>query len=373
MQIVAEGIVSKSEPGTSRATLTFPTVAALSNGTTIATYRTGSSKDCDDNAIEFSLSEDQGDTWGDPFRPFDSSTTIRGKRGTIAICYLTEYEPARLLAAMMWIDRESYPGQGLFNSETEGCLPMAILLTESTDFGRTWTPFWEAPMPEEIGPPSLTNPILVMKDGSLGMSIESNKTYHDTSKWYQRAVLFHSSDGGRTWGQPVDSGFDPTGRIYNWDQRAGVGPDGRVAAYLWTYDTETQTYLNIHRRISEDAGRTWSAAEDLGFTDQPSHPAMLEDGRVVFAWVDRFGSGSIRARLAAAIDAPFGSDSELVIYEQADSAAGNEDAAGALGLSMWSYGLPYTEALPNGDVLVVYYAGSESAMDVRYARIRVPE
>jgi hypothetical protein len=371
MQIVAEGIVSKSEPGTERATLTFPTVTALSNESMLATWRSGSTKDCDDNAVEFSVSEDHGETWGAPFRPFEAPTTVRGKRGSIGVCYLTEHEPARLLAAMMWVDRESYPGKGIFNPETEGCLPMAILLAESEDLGRTWSPFWEVPMPEEIGPPSLTNPILVMKDGSLGLSIESNKTYHDASKWYQRVVLFHSTDKGRSWGAPVIAGFDPTGRIYNWDQRVGVGPDGRVAAHLWTYDTEAQTYLNIHRRISADSGHTWSEAEDLGFTDQASHPAMLPDGRVVLAWVDRFGSGSIRARLAGAIDGSFDPGSELIIYDHAGATESNEDSAGALGLSVWSYGLPYAEALSNGDVLVVYYAGSEKAMDVRYARIRV--
>ena len=44
---------------------------------------------------------------------------------------------------------------------------------------------------------------------------------------------------------------------------------------------------------------------------------------------------------------------------------------GALGLSVWSFGLPFADLLPNGDVLVVYYAGSEAAMDVRWARLKI--
>ena len=67
---------------------------------------------------------------------------------------------------------------------------------------------------------------------------------------------------------------------------------------LWIYDSETKTYLNIHRRISSDGGRAWSEARGLGFTDQASHPAILGEGRVVLAWVDRFKTTSIRARLA---------------------------------------------------------------------------
>lgn len=103
---------------------------------------------------------------------------------------------------------------------------------------------------------------------------------------------------------------------------------------------------------------------------QPSHPAMLTDGRVVLAWVDRFQTVSIRARLAPAIDAPFDPDSEVVVYQHQDTKEGDIDTAGTLGLSVWSFGLPYAEVLPDGDVLVVYYAGIESAMDVHWARIR---
>jgi hypothetical protein len=36
-------------------------------------------------------------------------------------------------------------------------------------------------IPNEIGPPSLTNPIMKLPDGKLLMSIENNKNYHDKS------------------------------------------------------------------------------------------------------------------------------------------------------------------------------------------------
>ena len=97
---------------------------------------------------------------------------------------------------------------------------------------------------------------------------------------------------------------------------------------------------------------------------------MLPDGRVVLAWVDRFQTATIRARLAPAVDASFDSDSEVVVYQHRDATADDTDAAGALGLSVWSFGLPYAEALPDGDVLVVYYAGTETAMDVHWSRLR---
>ena len=371
MQIIDSGILNRSEVGTPRATLTFPNLVSLSNGTLLASCRAGSTKDCSDETIEFCRSTDGGATWSPPYRPFQSPR-LRGIGGSLKICYVTERAPGQLIAGFMWIDRETYAGKGVFNAETEGCLPIAILLSDSGDFGETWSPLREVPLPDEIGPPSLTNPLLVLADGTLAMSIESNKTYEDASKWYQRVVFFHSADDGRTWGPPSIAGFDPSGRIFNWDQRVGLSPDGRLATFLWTYDTETSTYLNIHRRISEDGGRSWSQAEDIGFADQASHPAMLPDGRVVLAWVDRFQpSPTIRARLAPAVDAPFDADSEVVIYRHPDPTAADTDQLGALGLTVWSFGLPYAEVLPEGDVLVVYYAGTEAAMDVHWSRIRL--
>jgi hypothetical protein len=374
MQIVETGVLSRGEPGTRRAIQTFASVVALAGGALLATLRAGSTKDSADETLELYRSDDDGHTWRMQRQlAFDGS--IDGARGTLKVCYLTELAPGRLIAAAMWIDRTTYPGQPLFNSATEGCLPMFILLADSDDAGATWSPWRLVRLPEEIGPASLTSPIIKLVDGTLALSVETNKHYHDATPWLQRVVLFHSRDGGASWGAPVTAGQDPSGRIFNWDQRLGIAPDGRIGAFIWTYDSQARVYLNIHRRISADAGMTWSAAEDLGFADQAGRPAILPDGRVILPWVDRFGTHAIRARAAPAIDAAFDPAGEVTLYALAESAtrAPSEETTGALlaDMSLWTFGLPYAEALPNGDVLAVYYAGDETAMDIRWARLRV--
>lgn len=370
MQITDSGILSRAQAGTSRAALTFPTVTSLADGTVLATYRTGSNKDSEDETVEFTRSVDGGRTWSEPWRPFENPT-LDGVPGSLRVCYLTELAAGRLLAAAMWIDRGTYPGGPLFNEETEGCLPMAVLLADSRDGGQSWSPWRVVPMPAEVGPPSLTAPVLKLADGSLALSIETNKEYNDASPWMQKVVFFHSRDGGQSWAAPVTAGEDPSGRIFNWDLRCGVAPDGRVATFSWTYDTAAGGYLNIHRRVSSDHGQSWSGAEDLGFSDQAARPAMLADGRVVLVWVDRFGSRSIRARMAPAVDAPFDAASEVVIYQQDESSDGQTDSTSELlsEMSLWTFGLPYAEALPDGAALVIYYAGTDAAMDIRWARI----
>lgn len=375
MHLIAQGLLQQGQPESATANLAFPTVAALSDGSLIATWRAGSTKDGNDETVYLARSQDGGATWSAPWQPFPNGYVLNGVWGTIRVFYVTELSPGRLLGSVMWIDRSSYPNQPLFNPETEGCLPMSVLLAESTDNGTTWSPWQLVPMPDEIGPASLTSPVLKLHDGAWVLSIETNKQYLDRGKWMQRVVFIHSYDEGKSWNPPIIVGQDPTGRIFNWDLRCGVAPDGRIAIYAWTYDSETAQYLNVHRRISTDHGYTWSAAEDLGFADQPARPGILSDGRVVLAWVDRFGSRSICVRAASALDAPFDPDSQIVLYSQAQSQAkqaGDENTATMLAdMGLWTFGLPYGEVLPEGDVFIVYYAGDRDAIDLHWARFRL--
>ena len=303
MKIVAQGIVNPSGPARNRLSSNFPCVTVLPDGRLLATCRVGSTKDSGDETVEVRYSDDLGAHWSEPQSPF--ATTVLGTRGSLKVVYPTLLSKGRLLGAALWVDRAAHPGQPLFNEATQGCLPMTIVLTESADLGRSWSDWRVVETPEDIGPPSLTNPILKFPSGRLALSIESNKHYHDSSPWLQKVVYLYSSDLGQSWGKPTLICGDNTGGLMHWDQRAGVAPDGLLMTFTWTYDTHAGVYRNIDRRLSRDEGRSWSAPEDLGFPDQPSHPAVFTDGRVVLAWVDRYKTQSIRARLSASPQAPF--------------------------------------------------------------------
>lgn len=379
MRIVARSTVNAAEPGTSRAMATFPAFTVLTDGSLLASYSIGSTKDSDDLTIELRRSRDGGATWSEPTTPFDS--TVNGVRGSLKSAPMTVLEGDHVLMVALWIDREAFPGQPLFNPATEGCLPMSILLADSYDAGETWTPWRVVPMPDDVGPPSLTTGILRFPSGRLLLSVETNKTYLDDSKWFQRVVHLWSEDGGATWSEPLTVVADPTGRLANWDQRGAVASDGRLVSFTWIYDFEEVAYRNIRRRISHDEGRTYGDPVDLGFADQPSHPALLADGSAVIAWVDRFGTSSIRARRSATVDGPFDAASEVVLYEATPTAARAGAATDSTFASMvidemqtWSYGLAFAEALPSGDVGVVHYApGPDGGLDVRWVRLGIED
>ena len=144
MKIVERGILAESDPGTDRAVTTFPALAVLAGGGLLATCRAGSSKDGADECPELFRWDGEARRWSAPSRPW-TAPTVDGVRGSLKICYLTETAPGRLLAAGMWVDRQTYPGGGLFNPETEGCLPMAVVLAESDDGGGRGRPGGSCP------------------------------------------------------------------------------------------------------------------------------------------------------------------------------------------------------------------------------------
>ena len=369
MRIVENGVIHSGKPGTDGAIATFPSVTVLPDGSLVAVYRVGPSKDSAGSVTLLRRSMDGGRTWSEPWQPFDD--VVSGIKGSLQVVYITSLDRGRLIAAACWVNREAFPDQPLFNPESEGCLPMDILVAESKDEGRSWTQWRRIPLPDDVGPASLTNPVLRLPRGRLAISIETNKTYHDTSPWKQRVVYVYSDDEGRSWSEPVTICEDPAGTLFFWDQRAAVTRDGALVTFSWTYHKPENRYLKIRRRISRDEGRTWTEPEDLGFADQPSHPAVLADGSAVLAWVDRYRTQSIRARYATKLTEAFDAGTEVVIYE----AGQKSEETGSTGemlsdMARWSFGLPFAEALPDGDVLIVYYAGSAQAMDIRWARLR---
>ena len=185
-------------------------------------------------------------------------------------------------------------------------------------------------------------------------------------------MFLRSADGGRTWSEPRTVAQDPSGRLFNWDMRCGVRPDGRIDTFAWTYDREAGAYLDIHHRIAAADASDVTPARPLGFADQPGRPATLADGRLVLPYVDRFDTGRILARMAPRTDGEFGEPD--VLHRQTSlskSASAADDILTQM--SLWSYGLPWAEVLPDKDVLVVWYAGTPDRMDIHWARITVPD
>ena len=169
----------------------------------------------------------------------------------------------------------------------------------------------------------------------------------------------------------VDNSIDEALAGYCKNIFVQINKNGTITSFAWTYDSAKKTFLNIHQRISNDEGKTWSQPKDLNISDQPSHPALLKDGKVVLAWVDRFKNQSIKVRVSDNLNAHFDEISEVTIFNQKKIKQNNKELGGLLAdMNIWSFGLPYADVLQSGKVLVFYYAGNDKKMDLHWIRLK---
>ena len=356
--------------GTDRQSCAFPQVAVLPDGRWLVGCRAACTKGGNPGQhVRLTVSDDEGKTWCPAVAPF-VAPVLDGKPGQFRALALTALGGRHVLATLYWVDH-SDPALPFFNEQTEGLLDSRIFFAESADGGNTWTePKVMDSSPFNV-PTPITGPVLLLPDGERVCQFETNKTYHDTTKWIHRSVLMFSRDDGKTWPRHSVVTCDP--RIFYWDQRCQVLPDGKILDLFWTYDNQTATYLNIHARESTDGGHTWSALWDTGVPGQPAPVVARRDGRLAMVYVDRTGAPAIRCRVSADGGRTWPENTLLSIYESAQPSQtvrkdGMADAWSEMG--KFSVGLPATAPLSNGDFLVAYYAGpSTDCTSVEWARV----
>ena len=126
-----------------------------------------------------------------------------------------------------------------------------IMLAESTDDGRTWSP--KRPLTEGTkGLPYSYNcaRISTLRDGRLAVIVDRVPAVGEKENFNAVNVLYYSGDEGKTWSDPVETplrGIVPD-KLRELD-------DGRwIVAAHYTF----QRHLTVFCRYSDDRGKTWS-------------------------------------------------------------------------------------------------------------------
>jgi len=373
MIVVSQGTVFLGEAGSSRASACFPGVCVTGNGRWLVGMRLAPTKTgMAGQRAGLCWSDDQGHSWSEPAEPF-TLPAIDGRPGFSRSAKVMALGGSRVAAVIYWVDA-SDPELPFFNEETEGLLDSRLFLTISEDAGETWsaplqidtTPF-AMPTPE-------TGPLLLLPNGEWVLQFETNKSYCDTSVWHHTSVLMFSADAGRTWPRHATVAEDPEARVFYWDQRPSVLADGTLLDLFWTFDREEAVYLNIHARASADRGESWSEIWDTGVPGQPAPAVSLPDGRIAMAYVDRTTVPIVKLRTSADGGRNWAASTELVVDDMALQA--QEGAKGTMQdawseMAAFSIGLPTVTTLPDGDALLVWYAGNHcDHTGIRWARLR---
>ena len=376
MRIVDRGAIfdARSAPPDQRF-CTFASLVCLDTGRLVATFRTGSAKDSADEDTCVMASDDDGRTWQICQIGFGDLAPGRGRARCMGI---TAAGGERLLGSLGWMDR-SDPALPMFNPATEGILPTRALFTVSDDGGRTWSAGREVDLAPHTGN-ATTGSIMILRDGRLALPYEAWKSYNDAGPGLHHASLRISADGGATWPswgswRTIPMPGCSTGISASaWRlTQANCSPcSGRTTARratIWTCTSPGRWGM----MVAGGASRTPPASRA-----RSRAPLALGGGRVFAAYVHRHHPPSLRAILSDDFGRTWTAADELVFYEKVrgteSGMAGNRDFADYWAdMSIWTFGHPAPALLPDGDIMVAYYAGDAAAMGRALGRIALAD
>jgi hypothetical protein len=202
--------------------------------------------------------------------------------------------------------------------------------------------------------------------------------------WLRRyhAFAVFSHDDGRTWAEPRPTLNDPEERLMYYDQRMVELPDGRLLTMAWVHDVVDDVTLTARAGYSSDGGRTWSEPFDTGLQGGPMNPLLLRDGRVLVVFARRTTPNGIRAVLSEDGGRTWDLERELVLWDETtrrvtgdvlpDVQRAPDDPALWGTMWGWTFGSPVAVQAPDGSVLVSFFAaGFDGVSAVRCGRFEL--
>lgn len=376
MRVIESGHVYDAAAGPPHGRIcAHTTVSLLHDGTVLVAFRRGRERDSLDGHVCVFASTDQGETWelrhdGFGLGAWDDTP------GEVKCLAIAELTPGVLTGTSLWVDR-SRPELPWIHPQTQGLLPMRVFHTTSTDGGRTWGHRQAVPTAPHAAASPCSSSVLALPGGVLAQPYEHWKAYEDRTIPRPGARLRLSSDAGATWPEYVTVAVHPDAALYYWDQRLGRHPDtGQLVAMFWTHDAAAGQDRDIHIAWGAPDGRSWTQPVGTGLSGQHCQPLPVGGDQLVAVYAHRGHPPGIRAALSHDFGRTWDHTRDLTVYA---SPAGTESGTGASrdqrelwqDMLAWRFGHPRAVLLPDGDILVAFYAGDDAAVGVRWARLRL--
>jgi hypothetical protein len=351
----------------------FTSLCVLASGKILAGFQNGPCKNSASSTIRLCRSGDGGCTWD--AIPLEFVKELHGVPGSLSCAELVEVAPGRLLLFATWFNR-SDPSLSLFDAASGGILPSRQVFAVSSDEGETWSAWHDLPTGALRGC-SLTGPVIQWPDGTLAVAFESYKEAGDPAPGHHSAWIVVSRDGGNSFSEPLLVARHPEDRIYYWDQRLCAAPEpGRFAAMFWSHDLAAQKDLNVHFCTAELNQNSIVGAPPavLPIAGQICAPLYCPDGRLLAFVVNRSQPGTMSLWCSPDGGTNWPEDERLIVHTHDERAALTQGTDHIdfnqywEDMGRWSFGHPALRLLPDGRLLLAWYAGTPDCMSIHWAR-----
>jgi hypothetical protein len=295
----------------------FPDMIRLADGRLLVAYRDSVSHIAQDGRILVVESSDDGRTWSAPRVAIDTTIDDRDPK-------LVQLRDGTILMNFFRTDWTGYPGKPV--------VLVGTFVARSTDGGRTWSE------PVQVGTamsgPSTVvvgayyaghaathGPIVELANGDLLVPLYGRLPEGGSGP----ATVVRSTDGGRTWPKSGEAFIGRTAGFDYQEPNLSILRDGTLLAILRT--SRNITYLSW----SDDDGRSWSDPIDSGFPSSSHHQLTLPGGRILFTYGDpsrKINTGRpTLGRILRHPDRGIGDEREILIYDAAINGKPTSDQA----------------------------------------------
>jgi len=288
LQIQESGVIYRNPlPGHQAVSITHPCIVALSETELLCSAKHGQGQYAADNMVHLHRSLDGGRTWRHEGPLRDRKKDRVHYQYSAAL--MTTLRDGSLLMCNWRCDR-SDPDKLYVNPKTGGSQPLEFAYFRSTDGGRTWS----EPVVGKFSPPAkgmihaFGGPVVELANGEWLQHAEPWIEYDSTLPYDVRTYVMFSGDQGRTWSEPMDIANGLThDRGYSHCHVIPL-PDGRLFSLYWTMNATMTEFYDLHWNTSTDAAcRKWTKPEPTGIVGQSAYPVVVDDRRLAIIYSER--------------------------------------------------------------------------------------
>jgi len=268
-------------------------------------------------------------------------------------------------------DRRELPGAGLTHSETLGFVPTRFETTGSSDGGRTWSEPVEVVPPIEGPEWELCAPITELSDGRWLLITSTWPNWQGHLPNGHQLVAFVSSDRGVSWPECLSVMSEPESEaVVFWESKIVEFSDGRLLAVAWCHDLPASSDRPNQYAISSDGGATWSRHRSTGLIGQTQTPLVIGDDRVlvVYRRTDEPGLWLQDVRIEGD---EWVNGSSRPLWGQSVEGTTNMGDSMAENFRTLRFGAPSVVRLDDGAVFFVFWCYEDNVSVIRWFRLEL--